>query len=379
MLDIHEYNGHLALKAAGIFDKFREIIHTGGQASRVVDKDGMVLLDEPDDGTGGRPEVHRGDLRRILLNSLPADTIRWGHKVTAVSPLDGGRHGLTIHMAKPKRASRTSVRKMLHFSYKPYRFVRFLLHFSYGYSALIAQQRVQMAVQDRVSSALPGYVWTPTDFTDLGTRQAVDTALHRLVAVKKLRRLARGLYDSPLINNLTKKPRSPNPRDVIDALSRKGNVRVLIDGITAANDLGLTDAVPARITVLTDGRFQPIKLDNLIIKFQYASPSRLYWAGRPAMRFVQALYWIRDMLAADDGSLRTRLRKILNHPSNGNVIQQDLREGWTALPDWMRVIIRDLSENPEPTTQAESGASKPKRRRSQIATQDQTERRARIS
>ena len=72
MLDIHEYNGQLALKAAGIFDKFREIIHTGGQASRVVDKGGMVLLDEPDDGTGGRPEVHRGDLRRILLNSLPS-------------------------------------------------------------------------------------------------------------------------------------------------------------------------------------------------------------------------------------------------------------------------------------------------------------------
>jgi 2-polyprenyl-6-methoxyphenol hydroxylase-like FAD-dependent oxidoreductase len=96
MLDIHEYNGQLALKAAGIFDKFREIIHTGGQATRLVDKDGMVLLDEPDDGTGGRPEVHRGDLRRILLNSLPADTIRWGRKVTAVSPLDGGRHVLTF-------------------------------------------------------------------------------------------------------------------------------------------------------------------------------------------------------------------------------------------------------------------------------------------
>jgi len=41
-------------------------------------------------------EVHRGDLRRILLNSLPVDTIRWGHKVTAVSPLDGGRHVLTF-------------------------------------------------------------------------------------------------------------------------------------------------------------------------------------------------------------------------------------------------------------------------------------------
>jgi 2-polyprenyl-6-methoxyphenol hydroxylase-like FAD-dependent oxidoreductase len=96
MLDIHEDNGQLALKAAGLFEKFLGIIHAGGQASRLLDKGGKVLFDEPDDGTGGRPEVHRGDLRRILLESLPADTIRWGCKVTAVSSLGGGRHALTF-------------------------------------------------------------------------------------------------------------------------------------------------------------------------------------------------------------------------------------------------------------------------------------------
>jgi len=96
MLDIHDYNGQLALKAAGLFEEFLEIIHAGGQASRILDKYGNVLLDEPDDGTGGRPEVPRGDLRRILLDSLPTDAVRWGHKVTAVSPLGGGRHMLTF-------------------------------------------------------------------------------------------------------------------------------------------------------------------------------------------------------------------------------------------------------------------------------------------
>jgi 2-polyprenyl-6-methoxyphenol hydroxylase-like FAD-dependent oxidoreductase len=96
MLDIHENNGQLALKAAGLFEEFLEIICAGGQATRVLDKKGNVLLDEPDDGTGGRPEVPRGDLRQILLNSLPADTVRWGHKLTAVSPLGGGRHVLTF-------------------------------------------------------------------------------------------------------------------------------------------------------------------------------------------------------------------------------------------------------------------------------------------
>jgi 2-polyprenyl-6-methoxyphenol hydroxylase-like FAD-dependent oxidoreductase len=96
MLDIHEHNGQIALKAAGLFDKFLEIIHPGGQATRVLDKDGNVLLNDPDDGAGGRPEVRRGELRRILVASLPLDTLRWGHKVTAVSPLGGGRHLLTF-------------------------------------------------------------------------------------------------------------------------------------------------------------------------------------------------------------------------------------------------------------------------------------------
>ena len=92
MLDIHENNGQAALRAAGLHDRFVGLIHPGGQQSRVLDKDGRVLLDHPDDGTGGRPEVPRGELRRILLESLPAGTVRWGHKVTGVRSLGDGRH-----------------------------------------------------------------------------------------------------------------------------------------------------------------------------------------------------------------------------------------------------------------------------------------------
>ena len=62
----------------------------------MIDPQGAVLLDEPDDGTGGRPEVLRGDLRRILLDSLPDETIQWGRKVAGVQPLGDGRHELTF-------------------------------------------------------------------------------------------------------------------------------------------------------------------------------------------------------------------------------------------------------------------------------------------
>jgi 2-polyprenyl-6-methoxyphenol hydroxylase-like FAD-dependent oxidoreductase len=93
-LDIHEYNGQLALEAAGLTGQFHAIIHQGGEATHVLDQHGTVLLDEPDDGTGGRPEVLRGDLRQILLDSLPDGMIQWGRKVTGVRPLGDGRHEL---------------------------------------------------------------------------------------------------------------------------------------------------------------------------------------------------------------------------------------------------------------------------------------------
>jgi len=95
-LDLHAHNGQVAIAAAGLTEAFRAIIHAGGQATRALDPQGAVLLDQPDDGTGERPEVLRGDLRRILLESLPAQTVQWGKKLVGVSTLGAGRHQLNF-------------------------------------------------------------------------------------------------------------------------------------------------------------------------------------------------------------------------------------------------------------------------------------------
>lgn len=96
MLDIHDVNGQVALKAAGLYERFVERIHAGGQATQVLAPDGAVLLDAADDGTGGRPEIQRGALRSLLLEALPAGTVRWGCRLAAATPCGDGRHALAF-------------------------------------------------------------------------------------------------------------------------------------------------------------------------------------------------------------------------------------------------------------------------------------------
>ncbi|MDT8911896.1 NAD(P)/FAD-dependent oxidoreductase [Amycolatopsis sp. PS_44_ISF1] len=96
MLDIHEDSGQFALHAAGLYRQFRELIHPGGEAMRVLDRHGVVRMSEEDEGDGGRPEVERGRLRDLLLASLPEGTVHWGAKVTGARPLGDGRHEVTL-------------------------------------------------------------------------------------------------------------------------------------------------------------------------------------------------------------------------------------------------------------------------------------------
>ncbi|MFK0103189.1 FAD-dependent oxidoreductase [Streptomyces sp. NPDC091040] len=95
-LDIHPGSGQLALAAAGLTEAFRAIIHEGADAARILDQDGELLLGIPGDDGETRPEVLRGDLRGILLDSLPEDTVRWGAKVTGVRSLGDGRHEVSF-------------------------------------------------------------------------------------------------------------------------------------------------------------------------------------------------------------------------------------------------------------------------------------------
>lgn len=96
MLDIHDDTGQQALRQAHLHEEFSARVHPGGQALRVMDKQARLIHEEADDDAGTRPEIDRGDLRDILLSSLPDTAVHWGAKVTGARALDGGRHEVTL-------------------------------------------------------------------------------------------------------------------------------------------------------------------------------------------------------------------------------------------------------------------------------------------
>ena len=196
-------------------------------------------------------------------------------------------------------------------------------------------------ILDRIR-AEPAKVWTPGDFADAGSREAVDKALQRLTKSSDIRRIERGLYDMPRLNKLTGKPSTPDYRAVIEAVARRDKARFIVDGMTAANTLGLTNAVPAKIEVLVDARLKPIELGNQKIVFKQAAPSRLYWAGRPGMYLVQALRWIHDTMHAETERSKVDqiIQKLLTDRNEGPKIAEDLRMGLSAMPIWMQDILR---------------------------------------
>jgi 2-polyprenyl-6-methoxyphenol hydroxylase-like FAD-dependent oxidoreductase len=96
MLDIHQDSGQAALRAAGLTEQFRALVHAGGEALRLVDSHGTIRLAEEDAGDGSRPEVDRGQLRALLLAGLPEGIIRWGARAAGARPLGDGRHLVTF-------------------------------------------------------------------------------------------------------------------------------------------------------------------------------------------------------------------------------------------------------------------------------------------
>jgi Family of unknown function (DUF6088) len=199
-------------------------------------------------------------------------------------------------------------------------------------------------VADKIMKRIRGYgrsrwVCTPKDFLDLGSRSAIDKALSRLVKDGLLRRISKGLYDLPRMSSILNRLVPPNVDAAIKALARRDDKKFMPDGIVAANSLGLTNAVPAKMTYLTNGTTRILNLGGRTIQIKHARKHLMSWWKRPGLTVVLALDWLGKQVVSDSeiiNILRSRL------PDN---VKQDLVKGIDLLPSWMAKTVDSITQS----------------------------------
>ncbi|GAB4017208.1 FAD-dependent oxidoreductase [Spirosoma koreense] len=90
-LDLHDDSGLEALRKAGLTDAFQASYRPGADRVRIIDKYATIILDEhageKDDLF--RPEIDRGPLRNLLLDSLQPGTVVWDSQFSSLSAENG--------------------------------------------------------------------------------------------------------------------------------------------------------------------------------------------------------------------------------------------------------------------------------------------------
>jgi hypothetical protein len=134
-------------------------------------------------------------------------------------------------------------------------------------------------------------VFTPNEFIDLGSRNAIDQSLHRLTELGTIRRIARGLYHYPESHPLLGEV-APAIEAVAKALAASEQAKLQASGAYAANLLGLSEQVPAKVVFLTSGRARKVKLGQLVIELRPTTPRMVAAAGRTSGLVLAALRYL---------------------------------------------------------------------------------------
>ena len=198
-------------------------------------------------------------------------------------------------------------------------------------------QSIDNKVVSRIYGKKRGWVFTPHHFLNLGSRTAVAKALERLAESGTIRRLARGLYDypekHPVLGELP-----ANYERIAQALAGRDSLKIQPSGAYAANLLGLTEQVPARIVFLTDGANKTVQVKNQQIVLKRTTPKNMATAGRVSGLVIQALRYLGKDYVNDKiiGILKKRLTE-----DDKRRLMRDFRYA----PAWIGVILKRVSEH----------------------------------
>src|SRR5580700_9259983 len=136
-------------------------------------------------------------------------------------------------------------------------------------SPAIATQTARTRILARIERFGPGKTFTAKDFLDIASRGMADVTLASVARDGKIRRIRRGLYDVPKRNAALGGVLSPDIDETARTLARRYRWKIVPEGAWAANLLGISAQVPARIAYLADGPPAKIRIGGRTIYFKH--------------------------------------------------------------------------------------------------------------
>lgn len=204
----------------------------------------------------------------------------------------------------------------------------------------MAGKKSPQAIDSRILATIQGRgrgsVFVPADFWAIGSREAVDLALHRLARKGTIRRLARGVYDYPKEHPVLG-PLTPSAEVIAKALAGRDRTRLQPAGAYAANALGLSEQVPAKAVFLTDGPTRTVKIGTITIQLRKTTAKNMAAAGRLSGLLIQALRALGKEHVTNER--KDHLKRTLPTEKRRELLK-DLR----LAPAWMHPIFRELAE-----------------------------------
>ena len=193
-------------------------------------------------------------------------------------------------------------------------------------------------IEKRIMNAGWGYVFTRKDFQDIAPSGSTGKILSRMVKDGVIRRIGRGIFDFPNINPILGGQLSPDIDQTAKAIARKFRWSILPYGSLAANRLGLSQQIPAKLTYLSDGPTKQIKIDNSVIYFKHARPKEMYADSLVSGLVVQALrYFGKDR--ADDEIIAHLKQKLSRNE------KKEILENIHYSTEWIYEVVQKIAKD----------------------------------
>ena len=198
---------------------------------------------------------------------------------------------------------------------------------------------IEYRIITSISKRGRGTIISPLDFASYGDSKAVQKAFERLIASKRLIRVARGIYCYPKIDKvLGLGILYPTFEEIAAAIAKRDKARIVPTGVYALNKLGLSTQLPMNVAYLTDGSPRKVKLQGERgIEFKHTAKKNLAFQNDFAMLLTFALREIGENNLTEEQL--THIRQLIKA-----VPLETIKKDFTLIPAWIRKIILSAYE-----------------------------------